>query len=94
MRHVSTRGEAAGLSFADVMLAGLARDGGLYVPEAWPRLDRETIAGFAGRPIGMRRARPSMPCARPLRLSGLLVPKYRRGYLCAQTPLGDEFADR
>jgi threonine synthase len=50
LRHVSTRGEAAGLSFADVMLAGLARDGGLYVPEAWPRLDRETIAGFAGRP--------------------------------------------
>jgi len=32
------------------MLAGLARDGGLYVPEAWPRLERETILGFAGRP--------------------------------------------
>src|ERR1700748_3651209 len=32
------------------MLAGLARDGGLYVPAAWPKLDRATIAGFAGRP--------------------------------------------
>ena len=32
------------------MLAGLARDGGLYVPDAWPRLERETILGFAGRP--------------------------------------------
>ncbi len=32
------------------MLAGLARDGGLYVPEAWPRLDRAGIQGFAGRP--------------------------------------------
>src|SRR5437763_6757035 len=32
------------------MLAGLARDGGLYVPTAWPRFDAETIAGFAGRP--------------------------------------------
>jgi len=32
------------------MLAGLARDGGLYVPQAWPRLTRETIAGFFGRP--------------------------------------------
>src|SRR5215217_9529942 len=32
------------------MLAGLARDGGLYVPESWPRLDRQAIAGFAGRP--------------------------------------------
>src|SRR5271168_4042906 len=32
------------------MLAGLARDGGLYVPEVWPQLSRETIAGFFGRP--------------------------------------------
>jgi threonine synthase len=31
-------------------LAGLARDGGLYVPAAWPQLDTDTIAGFAGRP--------------------------------------------
>ena len=50
MRHISTRGEAPPLGFADAMLAGLARDGGLYVPEAWPQLDRETILGFAGRP--------------------------------------------
>ena len=38
------------MGFAEVMLAGLARDGGLYVPEAWPTLDRAAIAGFAGRP--------------------------------------------
>lgn len=50
MRYISTRGEAPPLGFAEVMLAGLARDGGLYVPEAWPRLDERTIAGFAGRP--------------------------------------------
>jgi threonine synthase len=50
MRYVSTRGEAPPLGFADAMLAGLARDGGLYVPETWPRLDPATIAGFAGRP--------------------------------------------
>src|ERR1051325_9224901 len=31
------------------MLAGLARDGGLYVPDAWPRLDAAAITGFAGR---------------------------------------------
>ncbi len=49
MLYVSTRGEAAPLGFAEVMLAGLARDGGLYVPEAWPRLAADTIAGFAGR---------------------------------------------
>src|SRR3981189_1049269 len=32
------------------MLTGLASDGGLYVPEAWPQLSPETIAGFFGRP--------------------------------------------
>ena len=50
MRYVSTRGEAPALDFVEVMLAGLARDGGLYVPETWPTLDAETIAGLAGRP--------------------------------------------
>jgi threonine synthase len=50
MRYVSTRGEAAPLDFVEVMLAGLARDGGLYVPESWPTLNAATIAGFAGRP--------------------------------------------
>src|SRR3954468_11304418 len=50
MRYVSTRGEAPALDFIEVMLAGLARDGGLYVPEAWPKLDPATIEGFAGKP--------------------------------------------
>ena len=50
MRYVSTRGEAPPLGFMDVTLAGLARDGGLYVPENWPRLSAETIATFAGKP--------------------------------------------
>jgi threonine synthase len=47
--HVSTRGEAPAVGFTDALLTGLARDGGLYVPEAWPALSRETIGGFAGR---------------------------------------------
>ena len=46
MRYVSTRGDAPVLGFEDAMLAGLARDGGLYVPEGWPVLDRTRIAGF------------------------------------------------
>ena len=49
-RYISTRGEAPTLGFCDVMLTGLARDGGLYVPEIWPRLSPDTIAGFFGRP--------------------------------------------
>ncbi len=51
MRYVSTRGEAPALSFCDAVLAGLARDGGLYVPEIWPVLSSATIASFAGRPF-------------------------------------------
>src|SRR3954464_8483845 len=49
-RYVSTRGEAPALGFCDVMLTGLARDGGLHVPEIWPQLSHEAIAGFFGRP--------------------------------------------
>jgi len=51
LQYISTRGQAPRLGFADVTLAGLARDGGLYVPERWPRLSREQIAGLAGRPF-------------------------------------------
>lgn len=51
MKYISTRGLAPPLSFEDVLLAGLARDGGLYVPETWPRLDEKTIASLAGRPF-------------------------------------------
>ena len=50
VRYVSTRGEAPPLGFVDVTLAGLARDGGLYVPESWPHIDARAIEGFAGRP--------------------------------------------
>ncbi len=49
-RYISTRGEAPELSFCEVMLTGLARDGGLYVPETWPHLSRESITAFFGRP--------------------------------------------
>ena len=50
MKYVSTRGEAPELAFRDVLLTGLARDGGLYVPENWPVLDTETIASMRGKP--------------------------------------------
>ncbi|MEM7525845.1 MAG: threonine synthase, partial [Pseudomonadota bacterium] len=49
MRYISTRGEAPALTFEEAMLTGLARDGGLYVPEVWPTLTAEEIAGFAGK---------------------------------------------
>ena len=49
-RYVSSRGEAPALGFCEVMLTGLARDGGLYLPETWPQLSHATTAGFFGRP--------------------------------------------
>ncbi|MBG7603527.1 MAG: threonine synthase [Actinobacteria bacterium] len=44
MRYVSTRGDAPELGFSDVLLAGLASDGGLYVPEHWPTLEQPAEA--------------------------------------------------
>ncbi|MGJ8514949.1 threonine synthase [Carnimonas bestiolae] len=48
MRYISTRGKAPALGFEDVVLTGLASDGGLYVPETLPQISREELAGFAG----------------------------------------------
>ena len=50
MRYISTRGNAPALNFEDVLLAGLASDGGLYVPENLPRFTQEEIASWAGLP--------------------------------------------
>ena len=50
MKYISTRGDAPVLGFGEAMLAGLARDGGLYLPQSYPRLSSDTIAGFAGKP--------------------------------------------
>ena len=49
VKYISTRGEAPILGFEDALLAGLASDGGLYVPESWPRLSESMIAGFADK---------------------------------------------
>jgi threonine synthase len=48
MKYISTRGSAPALDFEGATLAGLASDGGLYVPEAWPRFSREEIAAMRG----------------------------------------------
>ena len=49
MKYVSTRGAAPKLTFEEAMMTGLARDGGLYVPEAIPTLSKADIAGMAGQ---------------------------------------------
>ena len=47
MKYISTRGQSPALSFEDAMLAGLASDGGLYVPEKIPQFSKEEIASWA-----------------------------------------------
>jgi threonine synthase len=60
VRYVSTRGDAPTLGFADVLLAGLASDGGLYVPEHWP-----TLAPSAARTYAERAVEVMLPFVEP-----------------------------
>ena len=79
MRHISTRGRAPSLDFADVTLAGLATDGGLYVPENLPRLSEGEIAALAGLSYAETATRILAP------LIGGAVPEEELGPLLAQT---------
>jgi threonine synthase len=63
VRYVSTRGDATPLDFLDVTLAGLARDGGLYVPDAWPGFTPGQISAMAGRPYAQIAAEVIAPFA-------------------------------
>ena len=49
MKYVSTRGEAPSLGFCDALMAGLARDGGLYVPKEWPSFSKKEIRAMRGK---------------------------------------------
>ena len=91
MRYVSTRGKAPALNFAGVLLAGLADDGGLYVPKNWPKLTKADIAGLSGRPyaevateIMARFTGPELPAAD---LAPLVTAAYRNFGHPAVAPL-------
>ena len=61
MRYVSTRGQAPVRDFAGVLLAGLAEDGGLYVPETWPEwshADWRALRGLAYPDLAARVLQP------------------------------------
>ena len=91
MQYVSTRGSAPTLDFAGVTLAGLANDGGLYVPAAWPRFSPEEIASMRGLPYAELAARVMQPfvgdCLTPESLRGLTAKAYGRFAHAAVTPL-------
>jgi threonine synthase len=61
MQYVSTRGGAPALGFEEVTLAGLAADGGLYVPQEWPRFSEGQIAELAGLPYAELATRVMLP---------------------------------
>lgn len=48
MKYISTRGGGDPQSFTDVLLSGMAPDGGLYIPEEWPELDHGLLSHLQG----------------------------------------------
>lgn len=83
MRYVSTRGSAPDLPFDDVLLAGLARDGGLYVPAAWPEFSPDTWRQMRGLPYGevaMRVLAPFVGQTIPAEDLGELIEKAYAGF--------------
>ncbi len=61
MRYISTRGQAPVRDFAGVLLAGLAEDGGLYLPESWPHLSPDDWRALRGLPYPRLAARLLSP---------------------------------
>src|ERR1700761_5208427 len=61
MRYISTRGQAPARDFADVLLTGLAEDGGLFVPESWPHFGPSDWRAMRGLPYPELAARVMHP---------------------------------
>jgi len=61
MRYISTRGQAPARDFADVLLAGLAEDGGLFMPETWPHFSPADWRAMRGLPYDRLVARIMQP---------------------------------
>ena len=83
MRYISTRGAAPELEFDDVLLAGLAQDGGLYLPESWPRFSAEEIRALRGLPyaeIATRVVEPFMAGSVALSEIGALMEEAYAGF--------------
>ena len=53
MHYYSTRGQDGPLGYEDALLSGLARDGGLYLPEAWPKFSHEHIVAMQGLSLSL-----------------------------------------
>lgn len=91
MDYISTRGRAEALDFMGATLAGLASDGGLYVPRVWPEFSKAEIAAMAGLPYAELAQKIMQPfvgdCLTPERLLELTTAAYGRFSHKAVTPL-------
>ena len=91
MHYVSTRGQAPVLNFEDAMLSGLARDGGLYVPETIPQMSKAEIAALIGQPyeeIAFRVMRPFVgECFNDTEFRALIDAAYANIGHAARAPL-------
>jgi threonine synthase len=91
MDYISTRGSAPALDFQGATLAGLASDGGLYVPREWPRFSEAEIAAMVGLPYAQLAQRVMQPFVgdslTPERLLELTTQAYGRFAHAAVTPL-------
>jgi len=91
MQYISTRGQAPALSFEEVVLAGLASDGGLYVPETIPHLSPQELAAMRALPyreLACRIIRPFIgDCLSEAELRAIVAPSYDSFRHHAITPL-------
>ncbi len=91
MRYISTRGAAPVLGFEETLLTGLARDGGLYVPESWPTFTSDEVRGLAGLSYPELAARVMLPflgdAIDPDEFRGLVADTYATFDHAAVTPL-------
>lgn len=91
MKYISTRGAAPVLGFGEAMMTGLARDGGLYVPEAVPVMPRAEIAALAGLPyeeVAFRVMRPYLGgFFSDDEFKGLIAKAYQGFHHAARAPL-------
>ncbi|WP_371345184.1 threonine synthase [Ancylobacter sp. IITR112] len=86
MRYISTRGEAPVLAFSDALLAGLARDGGLYVPEVFPALAPSAISTLAGHSYAEVAGRVIAPFVDAAFTPDVLAPMLEEAYASFRHP--------
>ncbi|AZV39700.1 threonine synthase [Komagataeibacter xylinus] len=80
MRYISTRGQAPVRDFSSVLLAGLAEDGGLYLPESWPELSVDDWRSLRGLPYPELAARIIAPFAEGSITHDVLLKLCREAY--------------